>query len=59
MDPAAKRCMKTVQIVIDNELHDSLVAEAKQRRISLGDYLRATLAVAAKAQSDSEKAVES
>ncbi len=59
MDPAAKRCMRTVQVVIDNALHDALVAQAKQRKLSLGDHLRAILAIAATAQSESDKEVVS
>lgn len=35
--------MRTIQVVIDDDVHARLVAEAKKRKISLGDHLRALL----------------
>jgi hypothetical protein len=54
MNPAAKRCMRTIQVVIDNELHAALIAQAKEQRLSLGDHLRAVLVLAGKVQPKSD-----
>jgi hypothetical protein len=40
--------MRTLQVVVDNELHAVLTAQAKEQRLSLGDHLRAVLMLASK-----------